>query len=308
MKRLATVAALAVLVGALLGTGSAGANNPGTVVAPLLECTDVNGDGAVGVGDIAKVVALFGATTASPSYRLLYDVAPPVGSIAATDIGYVVQDFGDNNANGTCPLVDTQIAQATLWVVRDNPGLLTENPALLTSLGFFSSQIDAPGQGLHYGRTGARDGTFELFPPDALVYNNGKLVAELYYIEGDEVGWGPVEPPPPDQVDIDAFCSMPPGDACSWAGSGDGWHWHQNLCTYAIGPTNTQHAITTTAAGCETLHNAACSGSKCAGTTWTWDDRVGWMGHLWNHYGNPNGRFADCVPDGVGWKGFNCPQ
>jgi hypothetical protein len=50
--------------------------------------------------------------------------------------------------------------------------------------------------------------------------------------------------------------------------------------------------------------------------------RTGWMGHLYNHIvfdadpgpgvtmtaGNPNGRFADCFPDGAGWKAFNCPQ
>jgi hypothetical protein len=50
---------------------------------------------------------------------------------------------------------------------------------------------------------------------------------------------------------------------------------------------------------------------------WKWKAIVGWMGHLWNHKLNPNqvpdsgsmnGRFADCTPDGQGWKAYTCPQ
>jgi len=51
---------------------------------------------------------------------------------------------------------------------------------------------------------------------------------------------------------------------------------------------------------------------------WTFNLRVGWMGHLWNHLPNSNGipdiggmssgRFADCYPDGGTWKAYNCPQ
>jgi hypothetical protein len=53
------------------------------------------------------------------------------------------------------------------------------------------------------------------------------------------------------------------------------------------------------------------------GGTYSWDPRIGWMGHMWNHMLNANvnsldisgnGRFADCFPDTEHWNGFNCPQ
>jgi hypothetical protein len=290
--------------------GPANASSPGTVAAPLLDCPDVNANHAVDAGDILKVVQHFGMSTANAEYRLLYDVAAPVGSVAANDIGAVVLDFGDSEAAGTCPAVDTEIALATLWVIEDHPEFLTEDPELLAASGFFSTQIDAPGQGLHYGRTGSRDGSFELSPPDALIYNNGKLIAQLYYVEANVddggVGWGPVEPPPVDQVNIDPICSpQPPATApCSWSGSEDGWHWHANLCFQHIG-TSQEIALPGSPATCnEDDTNCPQAVPNCN----QFRARTGWMGHLYNHMANPNGRFADCFPDGAGWKAFNCPQ
>ena len=98
-------------------------------------------------------------------------------------------------------------------------------------------------------------------------------------------------------MNIDAFCSPAP---CSWSGTGDGWHWHANLCRTNIGTPQAFLTITATAQACEDLHN-----SRGFGGTWNWQPRVGWMGHLWSHQLNPNqnpadgnnGRFADCFPD-----------
>jgi hypothetical protein len=314
---LAAVAALAAVLWSGLApqSGVRASSSPPNPI-PILDCADVNGDSSVTAGDVAQVAAKFGTSTSSPGYALLYDVGMPVGAVTAGDLGAAVLDFGtSNDADGdstdgdTCPEVDTQIAQATLWVIRDNPGFLTENPSLLAANGFFSTQIDAPGQGLHYGRTGSRDGTFELFPPDALVYNDGKLIAQLYYVEAnpDEggVGWGN-EPPDSDQVNIDPFCMPPPGQAaCSWADDEDGWHWHANLCFRNIG-TPQELALPGSDDSCPDEDDSGCPQTMPDCNQFR--PRTGWMGHLYNHLANRNGRFADCFPDTSGWKAFNCPQ
>jgi len=311
LPAVALMMAIAALCAALPSINSARASNPGTTAIPILDCADVNGNGAVEAGDIVKVVQKFGATTGTASYHPLYDVGAPVGSVAAPDIAAVVADFGDTNANGNCPRVDTEIAQATLWVIQGYPGLLNENPTLLASLGYFGASFDVPGQGVHYANGAlSGDGVFEPAAPEGLVYNDGKLVAQLYVVQGDVVGWGswqtPDGKPPPDQVDIDQFCTpVPPNtDWCSWAGPEDGWHWHRDLCTIHIGTPRASNTFTSTGEQCEALN--AGDGE------WAWQHQVGWMGHLWNHYANPNGRFADCFPDPLsgfsGWKPFNCPQ
>lgn len=315
---------------------------------PLLYCANVNGQGAVTVGDIQRVVAKFGTSDpnaqANATYHPLYDLSTPPGTagtpsgaITVADVLLVVSDFGI-----TCPLVDTQIAQATLDVIDPNyhppaglpdfpgdPGLLTENAGLLASKGYYLASTDVPGQGKHYVNNAFfSDDLFYPTTPEGLVYKNGKLAAQLYYVDGYAVGWGcwpGPEPncggdPPEDHVDIDPFCTPMPGQsACSWNGPYDGWHVHFNLCTVAIGhPSAAAIPGIGSAEQCENLHNnwPPCDG-KCPGTTWSWNDRVGWMGHLWNHWLNPNvndadvlgnGRFADCIPDVQHWNGFNCPQ
>ncbi|MGB2693578.1 MAG: hypothetical protein WBD55_00145 [Dehalococcoidia bacterium] len=314
---------------------------------PLLNCSDVNGDGPVTAGDIQKVVGKFGTNDAHAAanalYHPLYDLTTPPGSsgsgaITVGDILVAVSDFGL-----TCPAMNGQIAQATLDIIDPNyhppagvpdfpgaAGLLTENATLLASKGYLLSSTDVPGQGKHYvNATFFNDNLFYPTQPDGLVYADGKLAAQLYYVDGDAVGWGCWPGPPPgnctqgpppvaEQVNVDAFCSpTPPNSSCSWAGSYDGWHLHDNLCTVAVGsPQAAAIPGVGSAASCEAIHNMVC-GSKCAGTTWNWDDRVGWMGHLWNHLLNANvnntdingnGRFADCYPDTEDWTGFNCPQ
>ena len=78
---------------------------------PLLNCSDVNADGIVSVGDIGMVVSKFGTAYPMESYLLLYDVNGG-GNITVGDIGTVVSDFG-----GPCPLIETQVTQATLALI-----------------------------------------------------------------------------------------------------------------------------------------------------------------------------------------------
>jgi hypothetical protein len=322
----------ALVATALLFAGGNGANQARAAhpwpPQPLLLCADVTGDGPVTVADIVAVVNHFGtndpAYSANATYHPLYDLATAggTGSISVGDITVAVSDFGLN-----CSIVspvDTEIAQATLAFLGmpDVPGgqncpgtamVTSMNQACLEEHGYYQASFDVPGQGFHWVNYDYyNDDLFDTTKPEGLVYTNGRLAAELYFVDGDSVGWGP-EPPPIENVNIDQFCTpMPPNTKCSWAQGYDGWHLHQNLCTYNIGTPYAANTFTSNALQCEQVHNSTGHGG-----TWTWKARVGWMGHMWNFLLNANtnpldvagdGRFADCFPDTEDWTGFNCPQ
>jgi hypothetical protein len=335
---LLAIAALFLVIGSR-SSGPVEASHPATPQ-PLLYCADVNGDTAVAVGDISRVVARFGANdatyTATATYHPLYDLNPAgTGAITVQDITTVVSDFGLNC--GLLSPLDTQIAQATLALINiaDVPGgqvcnfnaLLTENPTCLAEHGYYRSSIDGPGQGIHYVSDDYWDGYFNISPAEGIIYNNGRLVAQLYYVEGDNtagdgdpaqggVGWGPEPlPVPPNQVQIDAFCvPNSPDTACSWAGTNDRWHLHHDLCTTNIGTPSAAAIPGVADDDCPDENDAGCPVAvpDCN----RWDNRVGWMGHLWNHQLNPNqnsndsnnGRLTDCHPDmPTHWGAYNCP-
>jgi hypothetical protein len=330
---LLAMAALFLVIGAR-SSGTVEATHPANPQ-PLLLCADVNGDTAVSVSDISRVVGRFGSNdpnwTANGTYHPLYDLNPSgTGAITVQDITTTVADFGLNC--GMISPVDTEIARATLDIVDpsfhppaplpDFPGdagLLTENPTLLASKGYFRASTDVAGQGVHYvHNTYYTDNLYWATTPEGLVYEGGRLRAQLYYVDGDAVGWGGTTPGT-ENVDIDDFCvPVAPNTTCSWTSGADGWHDHVNLCTVAIGhPSAAAIPGVSSAANCQNLHDGWCGGSKCGGTTWRWEARVGWMGHMWNHMlnHNPNpldiagnGRFTDCFPDSEHWNGFNCPQ
>jgi hypothetical protein len=329
---LAAVFLFASLPGA--GVQAAGTQQP----RPLLECGDVNGDGAVSGGDIGIVVSKFGRTTGQPGFHFMYETGQVDGAISGGDIGGIVADFGL-----VCSTAkpDTQIARATLWMINQlptggpmppawatacaasNPAPpLTENMAALGAVDYYKASFDVPGQGIHYIK-GANweDNTFDPCRPEGLVYINagGPLVALLYVINGDAVGWGGHGPPGPvNQTNLDPFCSPAP---CSWtspatATYGDGWHIHFNLCTERIGMASASALPGIPEGTCNAADDSDCTNPAVPDCN-RWDDMTGWMGHLWTNMANPNinphdvngnGRFADCVPDGSGWKAFSCPQ
>jgi hypothetical protein len=233
---IALLAAFAVVVVLFSQSAPSRASNPPSQAIPILDCPDVDGNGSVTAGDIARVVGKFGTSDGNAGYHPLYDVGSPVGAVTAGDLAAAVVDFGDNNGNGSCPLVDTEIAQATLWALEDHPAILNQNDGALAALGYYQASFYVPGQGIHYVNRDNWDGVYDPTAPEGLVYVDNKLMAQLYVIDGDVVGWGPVVPPPPDQIDIDEFCVPPVGETtCSWAGDEDGWHWHVDLCTRHIG-------------------------------------------------------------------------
>jgi hypothetical protein len=317
----------AVVLGFGLRTHSTNAATPGSTQKRLLDCPDTDGSGKIRTGDITKVVTQYGVDSPSASYRFIDDLTAD-GFIRTNDITFVVLRYGQD-----CPMVDTQVAQATLWAIANAPA--TENAAALLMLGYVKAGPDVPGQGVHYVN-GLGDGVFDpTAKPDGLVYQNGKLAAQLYVVTGDVVGFVgeddvtnagpcndgvdndgdtfidgadshcvlPASPsgPPPDDVNIDTFCHPAP---CSWDGT-EGWHLHYNLCTFHIGKPNVSFTITLNDAACAVANSNGCLPEGCG--AYVYKPRIGWMGHLWNWLpnanvvpdegGTMNGRFADCFPD-----------
>ena len=305
--------------------GDVYATNP-VGVKPLLSCPTVSGAGQVDLfGDIFAVAFLFGADADDTGagepdgYHVLYDVGDANGQIDLfSDIFGVAFNFGV-----TCPLVDVQVAKATLWGINNVP--VIENEAAIEAIGYYQGSNDVPGQGVHYIRLENWDGTFDPEAPEGLVYQNGKFAAQLYVTDGNVVGWGTHEatsfPPPevPHRIDLEGAADGPQcSPACSWAGTNDGWHMHYYLCTTAIGTSGAIAIPGLTQPSCDSFTGSQplCTVPVTVQPCYRWGQNVGWMGHLWNHQLNPNqlpdeggnnGRFADCIPDGAGYKADTCP-
>ena len=337
---------------------------------PLLSCPNLDGstDNKVGISDVLSVVKHYAIDYGEVGYGPLWDSVMPynstdpagTGLLSIADVLYVVQKY-----NQTCPVVDTQIAKATRAIgdplykdILCDPNFadpetncggdvqfLTENASFLAGRGYLSTGIDVPGQGVHYVNSSIWDGVFNPTRPEGLVYNDGVLAAQLYYADGDLVGWGSDRDHNKGAVNTDA---LPCTAGCGWAGAADGWHWHKNLCTLGIGTPQVTLTIAPSQSACANLGlglnpPVTCTFPPTPNATCNWQAAVGWMGHLWNwlpnaNYtnavdpntlgctggdvwptcgecgaglctsGEANGRFADCFPDTQGWNAYNCPQ
>jgi hypothetical protein len=302
----------------------AAASSPGTTAKPLLTCPDVDGSGSVRSSDITAVVNQFGNDATLPTYKFMYDLDAN-GVLRSADIVIVVQAYGP-----PCPLVDTQVAQATVWAYNNVP--MTESEASIEALGYHQASNDVPGQGVHYFNFSLWDGAFSPTAPEGLVYHNGKFAALVYVADAPTVGLGthapgPCNPGCPgkiDGVELETAADGPQcNPACSWAG-GEKWHLHYYLCTAHIG-TSSAIAIPGSfvpSVGSSQANCAAYAGEQECTTPvvvqpcYKWGLTAGWMGHLYNGQpnknlipdtGGTNGRFADCFPDAEGWKATNCP-
>jgi hypothetical protein len=357
MRSVVVLCAVAALLLTSVGseTTPTRADFPGTADVPLLSCPNVNGDAgnAVSAPDINVAISKFGTAFPNFSFSYLYDRNAD-NAVSATDINQTIVRFGN-----LCPAVDGQIAKATLAVIALGTGVLDCTESAMNAAGYIRTTTDVPGQGVHYSNLSYNDGVFDPEHPEGLVCDSpgGRLVAQLYNVQGSVVGW--IEDPGPgpavdpdagscwdgedngddgqtdaadadcgagpttgaalDDVDIDELCNV---SGCSWAGD-EGWHTHFRLCTVQIpspGTYTQTMAPGEGAAECQLLHNS-CPIGCYPNTTWAYNERVGWMGHLWNHRlnenliadnGSMNGRFADCFPDpgsfGGPWKAFDCPQ
>jgi hypothetical protein len=328
--RIALVAILVAIAVGLVGQQQAAeSSSPGTTVSPLLSCPNVDGsvDNKVLIADILSVVQAYFQDYPDEDYTYLYDVVGPynpetgLGGIQRVDdILHVLGRYFD-----VCPVVDTEVARATIWGIDNLP--VFEDASALRDLGYLKGSFDVPGQGVHYVNLDNWDGIFDPAAPEGIVYQDGRLAAQLYVTDGNIVGWGDHAatgwPPPavPHEVALEGDSDGPQcSPKCSWDGDFDGWHLHYYLCTTDIGTPNAS-AIPgfQTAAQCQGFGGGdpECTIPVTVTPCYRWASTVGWMGHLWNWLPNANripdvngmqnGRFADCFPDGGSWKDFNCP-
>jgi hypothetical protein len=329
---LALVAAVFLFVGNAGPSQRAHAASPGGSPTPLLSCPNVDGsaDNKVLVGDILAVVGAYFQDWPTTNYTYLYDTTSPYntqtglgGQERVDDILAVVTKYFT-----VCPLVDTQVAKATRWALDTDPVTpgnqpvpQTENAAALSALGYVGiSTVDVPGQGVHYSKGSLWDGNFDPAAPEGLVYNDGRLAAQLYVVNGSSVGWltedpgpnagpcgdgfdnggdtlidgadpdcvlGPPVGTPPDDVNIDPFSYCGAGVACSWA-MDEGWHLHYRLCIVHIG-TPYAHFVPLPSGQGQTNCDAIQNAPPNAGAGFdAYFERMGWMGHLWNWQPNAN--------------------
>lgn len=317
-----------------VAAGGGGVAAAGTV-APLLSCPNVDGSmeggtGGIRVSDILGVVHAFFHDWPATNYYPLYDLVDPYNSTNGTggqqrvdDIIAVVHRFFQS-----CPLVDTQVAQAAIWGIQNVP--VMENAAALHAMGYYEGSSDVPGQGVHYVNMGNWDGTFDPAAPEGLVYQNGRIAAQLYVVDGNSVTWGthaagPCPPTPcpgaEHGISLEGVVGGGPNcnPACSWDGL-EGWHVHHYLCTVHVGtPSALALPGFTSDSACHTYSGGSephCTVPITTTPCYQWGSDIGWMGHLWNWLPNANqvpdgtgtnGRFADCFPDTEGWTAYNCP-
>lgn len=330
MKILAVALFAICLGGALALPRAIQSASPGATAGPLLSCPNVDAspDDRVQSGDIIAVVQAFFHDWPRSDYHYLYDLQDPYNEDTGTGGQQRIDDVLAvvHNYFHICPRVDTEVAAATRWAIRNIP--MTEDATALANVGYVLASTDVPGQGKHYVKFANWDGTFDPQAPEGLVYDDGRLAAQLYVVDGSSVGWAedyvsPQNPGGPcwdhvdnggdgsmdiadpdcgsgdpagqplDDVNIDPICNHSP---CSWTGS-EGWHLHYRLCTVHIG-TPFAAALPmgpgSHANDCQNLQTSTAE-NACGENVpycWRFNLRVGWMGHLWNHLPN-----ANAIPD-----------
>ena len=262
---------------------------------PLLNCSDVNADGHVDGFDIGAVVTKFGTVYPNENYLLLYDVWGG-GNVDGFDIGKVVVDFGR-----VCPLIETQVAQATLALIGAYGGPDLRDPAQAAAAGYIQDSQDVPQMGIHLdnplyltawpnccslGLPG-EDTESQLIHPVGLVYAEApgggpdELIGGWYLAPNDEVCAFYGIPGP-----CQSSAEQPLGFGLTNAdednqdpvGAQLGWHTHPWLCVWNWGTTSAL-----------VFENVAQQDCESSGGIWF--STYGWMLHLYNVIPNPAGRF-----------------
>jgi len=211
-------------------------------------CKDVSGDGYVDLpNDILGVIQRHNAQWGDDNYALLYDVSGGGIIDLPNDILGVVLAH-----NSTCSVVDTQVVQATLAVMK------YQDQSVAIADGYVQVTQNIGGHGIHWLKGSLMDGVFDLTEPEGLNYSlNGDLLA-AYYI--DPLWMAGHELPPPG-FDTDE----------------DMWHDHPGLCMWQ-GPSGP-------------LVAEGWTEQQCLDVNGAWFESFGWMVHLWNFLPNAMGRF-----------------
>ena len=278
MKRLIAFIVIAVAV-----VFAASLSRPANAVPswpPLLNCSDVDGNGVVNIGDVVRVIGKFNTIYPNDNYQLLYDVAGG-GNINIGDVVTTIADF-----NRLCPLVEKQVARATVATMKyqDCQDALDD--------GYVQSTQFVPQMGIHL----AKNQNLIDYPEFYNENGNDQLTHPIGLICTDS------NPGGPDVADrlIGMWYVMPNPEACAYYGidpatcSNDQpegfdtaedndhpqeWHDHEWLCIWNLGTTN--------ASSGEGISQPACEDTLQG----VWFSKYAWMVHLYNFIPNENGRF-----------------
>ncbi len=282
MRRLVLILAVVVVSIATVSlSASPKQTTAGVAWPPLLNCPDVNGDGAVSGLDMFALLGSYNSAYPSSNYLLLHDLDGDQ-SVGWLDFLEVLDRFGES-----CPLIDTQVAQATLATMK------YRDWSVANAAGYNVSTQYVPQMGIHVSKNNYTM-TFDPTDPIGLIYTNagggtpGELIGMWYVVPVQEVcdffvpGTSPCQPvdvepvgfgtnsTDEDNLDIDT-CTAP---LCQ-----RGWHTHTNLCVYLNPPRTIELGEGFTAQDCFDSGGVFNFGT------------YGWMSHLYNFIPNPAGRF-----------------
>ena len=302
-------ALLFVLIVTLVALSASALPRPAEANSPdwpaLLNCSDVNADGNVSIADIGHIVSKFGTHVVKdtdgkfvpgPDYMLLYDLNGG-GNVGVSDIAKAVQDFG-----ATCPLLETQVAAATLAMAGlppfdSNPDLRNWSEA--EPAGWQQTTQYVPAMGIHVQKLEFLTKDFNHLTPVGTVYKSAggapdDLIGAWFVVPIPEVCTEFTVDPNSGVFGVDpATCDA--NEPAGFDGPEDnapgGWHDHTGLCTGSVGTTNAQ--VTETFSQSSEMQ-ANCLGGvffPCGASGCYWFDTYGFMIHLYNFIPNPAGRF-----------------
>ena len=306
MKRFVLI--LAVVVVSIVTISLSASPKPttaGVAWQPLQNCPDLNGDGAVSGLDLFAMISsagsVYSATATTSDYLYLYDRNGDQ-SITLTDFLNVLSSFGER-----CPLVDTQVALATLATIK------YQNCQDALNDGYEQYTQFVPNMGIHlskkdnvtqYPEFYREDGNDQLRHPVGLICTDSdpspgtdvahKLIGMWYaspiptvcpYYGLDPVTCSSAEP-------VGFGLTNTDEDNTDLSGFQKGWHDHGNLCIWGIG---TEQAGTL-----EGMSLSTCNSQPQPSLHFP---LFGWMAHLYNHIPNDSGRFmmwGGLLPPGGG--------
>ena len=249
----------------------------------VVTLTVTDNDGFVATDDVRISVI---ATPVNPDPYYCFDVNGD-GPVNATDVNLVVQAYGTrygdagysrlrdwnsdrviNSADvkGTqddftaaCPHVDQQIRTATAAMQQ------FQNIANAYAANYRQITQFIPGMGRHLLRISpAADTIFDPADPEALLYEPDPAAPQGWRLSG-AMFYIPIAqaPLPPDGFDT----------------NDDPWHYHTSLCFFSNGTV------------------AELPQAQCVAGGGLWQDKSGWLLHLWNYRLNPKGRFIEIDDD-----------
>ncbi len=257
-------------------------------------CNDISGDGYVDLSnDILGVIQRYSAEWGDDDYALLYDVSGGGVIDLSNDILGVIQSY-----DTTCSLIDTQVVQATLAVMK------YQDPAVAFADGYTYGGQYVSQMGIHLVNSAYQlqyttfydpaTGEDQLRHPVGLVYSEtypGSMVPDVFLGPWYNIAVPAVcdfysMPGPCQDVNVQPVgfgTTNTDEDNQDPAGPQAAWHTHAGLCVAGWGTVNAMD-----------WELGPGSEQTCYDPPYNaniWFSTYGWMMHLYSFVPNPDGRF-----------------